>query len=341
MFNFAAMKTLRVLIFSVIGMSFFSCKQNGPVADVPGTPPFNDSAVKSLSIRISKEPKNAKLYFERGNLLQRMHEDSLALNDYKQAARLDSSKAEYFSAIGDLMFEHKDVEGSVPFIEKAVKLNPRDPKARMKIAKLFVFIKEYPKAFSEINTVLRQNAMVPEGYFLKGLIYKDIKDTAKAISSFQTALQIDPNYRDAMLQLGSIYSAQKNPLAVTYYDNAMKTGSKDVFPLYAKGMYYQEQEEYEKAKQAYREAINQDREYSKAIFGMGFILMQQDSLEKAKRQFDLVSQLEPTNDKAYYNRGLCSELLGNTNEALEDYRQALNFNPDYKEASEGIKRLSR
>src|SRR5690606_23306731 len=133
------MKILRVLIFSVIGLSFFSCKQNSAGEDIPTSPPFNDSAVKSISLRIAKEPKNAKLYFERGNLLQRMHEDSLALNDYKQAAKLDSTKAEYFSAIGDLMFEHKDVEGSVPFIEKAVKLNPKDPKARLKIAKLFVF----------------------------------------------------------------------------------------------------------------------------------------------------------------------------------------------------------
>src|SRR5690606_19393220 len=105
---------------------------------------------------------------------------------FQQAASLDSTKAEYFSAVGDLMFEHKDISGSLPWIEKAVSLNPKDPQARLKIAKLFVFIKEYPKAFSEINTVLRQNAMNPEGYFLKGIIYKDLKDTSKAISSFQT-----------------------------------------------------------------------------------------------------------------------------------------------------------
>jgi tetratricopeptide (TPR) repeat protein len=206
---------------------------------------------------------------------------------------------------------------------------------------VFVFIKEYPKAFSEINTVLRQNAMNPEGYFLKGIIYKDLKDTSKAISSFQTALQVDPSYRDAMVQLGSIYAAKNDPLAAQYFDNAFKTDTTEVFPLYAKGMYYQERKQYEEAKQQYRKAILHDRDYRDAYFAMGYILMQQDSFEKAYRQFDLVTKLDPTNARAYYNRGICSELQGKDNEALQDYKQALTFDEQYAEAREAVKRLSK
>jgi Tfp pilus assembly protein PilF len=211
--------------------------------------------------------------------------------------------------------------------------------AQLKIAKMQVFMKEYPKAFATINKVLRKNAMNPEGYFLKGIIYKDTKDTMKAISSFQTTVQIDPNYKEAIIQLGLLYSAKKEPIALQYFDNAFKVDTNDVFPLYAKALYYQQQGQLELAKQEFRKCIIHQRDYTKAIFGMGWILMNQDSLDKAWRQFDLVTRLEPTDPEAYYNRGLCSELMDKRPEAIQDYKQALTFAPQYKEAADGIKRL--
>jgi len=323
----------------VVVIGFLSCEQQTENTTIPDHVAFQNPAIKSLSERIVQDPENARLYFDRGNLLHRLQYDTLALEDFRTAAKLDSSKAEYFSAVGDLMFEQKDISGSVPWLERAVRLNPNDPTAQLKIAKMLIFLKDYPKAFSTINKVLRRNALVPDGYFLKGLIYKDLKDTAKAVSSFRTAIQVDPSHVDAQIQLGLLFSAKKDDIALQYFDNAFSADTTDVFPLYAKGMYYQEQELYEKAKDEYARCVSYNPGYTKAIFSTGWILMQQDSLEKAWRQFDLVTRLEPTDPEAYYNRGLCSELMNKNTEALQDYKQALTFNISYKEASDGIKRL--
>jgi len=333
------MKFIRFPYLLITVLLLFSCKEQTKKPTTYDHPVFREPAIAAISDKIAEHPENARLYFERGLLLHRVEQDTFAIKDFQRAATLDSSKAEYFSAVGDLMFEHKDVSGSLPWIQRAVQLNPNDPAARLKIAKLLVFIKEYPKAFTEINTVLRQNAMNPEAYFLKGIIYKDLKDTSKAISSFQTALQVDPTHRESMLELGSIYRQKGSPLAARYYDNAFRLDSTDVLPLYAKGMYLQESKQYEEAKDAYRKAVLHNREYSNAYFAIGYILMQQDSFEKAYRQFDLVTKLEPTNAKAYYNRGLCNELMGKNTEASEDYKQALTFDNRYKEASDALKRL--
>lgn len=317
-----------------------SCKQHTTKKLESTNPVYESAEVKPLTDKLLAEPDNAALYFQRGLILHKMQNDTLAINDFKKAASLDSTKAEYFSAVGDLLFEHKDINGSLPWIQHAIKLNPQDTKAHLKIAKMLVYTKDFPKAFAEINEVLRKNAMVPEGYFLKGMIYKDLKDTTKAISSFQTAIQVDPKYKDAIIQLGTIYSLKNNPLALEYFDNAFKVDTTDVFPIYAKGMFYQNQNKYEEAKAQYHDCIIRNTDYQDAYFSTGWILMHQDSLEKAWRQFDLVTKLDLTNYKAYYNRGLCKEMMGKKDEALSDYKQALSFNKDYKEASDGIKRLS-
>ena len=329
-------------LLPVISFLFLlSCKQNNQSAKEPLTGIFaRNAALKAATLRINEKPDNAKLYYERGVLLHSLKEDSLALNDFNKAVKLDSTKSEYYSAIGDLLFEHKDLTGSVAWIRKAIELNPSDPKARLKIAKMLVYSRDYPNAFKEINKVLREDAMSPEAYFLKGMIYKDLSDSsAKAYSSFLTAVQIQPDYKDALLQLGLLYDKDNDSVALRYYENAYKADTSDVSSLYAKGMYYQNRERYEEAKQEYRRCIRSNSDYSNAYFNLGYVLLHQDSLEQASRPFSTVVTLDPTNAGAYYNKGLCNELMGKKQEAIADYKQALLFNKDYKEAKERLKQL--
>lgn len=333
---------LKYIVILIAGASsLFACKNNkgNSVAAGNADAVYQRPGVKELTEQIAGDPKNAVLYYQRGNILMRLQLDTFAIKDFQQAAKLDSTKAEYYSAVGSLMFEHKDISGSRPWLQKAIQLNPQDPRAHLKFAKLLLFLKEYPGAFEQINTVLRQDVYNPEAYFLKGRIYQDLKDTSKAISSYQTALQVAPDYRDAIIQLGTIYAAKHDPVAVKYYDNAFKLDTSDVFPVYAKAVFYQEQNEQEKAKELYKECVLRDNQYANAYFNMGFILMQQDSTEKALRQFDLVTKITPNDADAYYNRGKCNEKLGKKQEAIADYKQALVFDKNYKDAADALKRL--
>ena len=121
---------------------------------------------------------------------------------------MDTTKAEYFSALGNFLFSKKDVSGSVQWFQKALRLNPEDETAQLKIAHMFFFMKDYPKAFVSINNVLRQNVYNAEAYFLKGMCYKDMNDTLHAISSFQTAVQTEPKYFAALLPLSNIWHSK-------------------------------------------------------------------------------------------------------------------------------------
>lgn len=298
-------------------------------------------SIRPLTDAIQADTTQANAWFNRGLALHRMGRDSLALQDWYHAARLDTNRAEFASAIGDLLFEHKDVNGSLVWLQRALRHDPEDPRAQLKIAKLMLFTKDYEQAFKAINTVLRRDAFNPEGYYLKGMIYKELKDTAKAISSFQTALNVAPDYRDAAIQLGQVYCQRGDPLGLEYYESAFKMDTANVFPLYARGMYFQEKGDYEAAKEEYKRCILHNMQYADAYFAAGFILLQQDSFEKARRQFDHVTRIAPTDARAYYNRGLCSELMGDKDAAAADYRQALTFDTHYATAQEGLERVRR
>lgn len=319
---------------------FVSCGE--PNKSTPTTEPIYTShpVLKHLTETIAKEPKNSLLYYQRGKLLYKMKYDTLALKDFKTASELDTNQAEYYSAVGDILFESKDIAGSAVWLEKAMAKNPEDPRAHLKIAKLFLYTRDYPKAFEQINIVLRKDVYNPEAYFLKGMVYKDMNDTTKAISSFQSALQVAPDYKQAVVQLGLLYSARGNPLAIKYLDNASLLDTMDVFPTFARGVYYQGNKEYEKAKAEYKKCIIKDRHYIDAYFNMGAVYMLQDSVEKALRYYDMVAKVQPDNPTAYYDRGVCHELMKNMKEAVMDYRRAAALDTAYKSPKDALKRLA-
>lgn len=322
-------------------MLFIACKNNTEKAPVADADPIfeSDPKLKAITAEINKLPKDAELYYGRGMMLRKRKMDSLALKDFKTAASLDTNESEYYSAVGDLLFENKDINGSVEWIQKAIQKNPTDKKAHLKIAKLFLYIKNYQQAFKEINTVLMKDVHNPEAYFLKGMVYKDIKDTAKAISNFMTSVQESPDYRDAVVQLGLLYAAKKDPIGLRYLDNAFIMDTLDVFPIYAKGVYHQENKNYAAAKEEYTKCILRDRHYADAYFNMGYILMQEDSVQKAWRQYNIVTKVDPLNPAGYYNRGLCSEMMDSLKNAVDDYKMAISMDTSYSSPKVALARV--
>jgi tetratricopeptide (TPR) repeat protein len=320
------------IVFSACGSGNSSSNKNGNTENTT----FPEA--EKVTASIEKNPKGAHLYYERGVIYHGLKQDSLALLDFQKAVQLDSTKAEYFSAVGDLLFEHKDISGSIQWLQKSLYLNPDDEKAHLKMGKLFMFTEDYPKAFAEINTALRSNVYNAEAYFLKGMCYKSMKDTAKAISSFQTAVQTEPKYVDAHMQLAILFEAKKDPVALKYFENAYRADSSSLEPLYGEAMYWQNQENFTEAKKVFTRIISIDRTYPTSYYNMGWMLMQEDSTEKAIRQFGIAIQVKPDYFQAYYNRGLCHEILGDIPKAIEDYKQSLSFNPDYAICAESLKR---
>jgi predicted AlkP superfamily phosphohydrolase/phosphomutase/Flp pilus assembly protein TadD len=63
-------------------------------------------------------------------------------------------------------------------------------------------------------------------------------------------------------------------------------------------------------------------------------------LEEALVQLDLAAQLDPLNVEAYHNRGVVLERLGEPQRAVEQYRTALRYDPQYAPSQRALLRLT-
>jgi tetratricopeptide (TPR) repeat protein len=201
-----------------------------------------------------------------------------------------------------------------------------------------VYLKEYEKAIIYADKVLKINSQYAEAYFLKGLIFKEIGNIDRAISSFQTAVEQNPELYEAYMQLGLLTESTNKKLAMEYYENALPVDTNSSEARYAKAMTLQTQSDLEKAKEEYREIIKRDPQYDEAIYNLGYIYFQQDSLDKAKRHFEMATKVNPTYADAYYMLGLCEETANNTKGARLYYNQVLGINASHELALKALKR---
>jgi tetratricopeptide (TPR) repeat protein len=295
--------------------------------------------VKALSDKIIKEPKNAQLYYERGLAYAKEKKDTAAIEDLAKAIELDSTKAKYYKTAGDILYRNKSYAASMGFFQKASGLDPGDTDNQLKLANMFYLTKVYPKAFHTINVVLRKDPYNYDAFFLKGLVYKDMLDTANAILSFQSAAQLKPEVQDAYMQLAFITANKNTDLAKQYFMNAYKADTNNMEPLNGVGLLYQAKGDNAEAKKVFTDIIVRSMNYEKAYYNMGCVLMDEDSMEKASRQFSYAIKNKPDYVDAYFNRGLCYEKLARRDEAIADYKSCLQLDDSYQLAIDAMKKL--
>ena len=301
-----------------------------------------DRRFRELNEQLMRDSMNPALRYERAQLLKIRGNVTGAYQELERVVELDSTRPEYYLALADVAFRALQVPRSVEAFERCLQLDPKNSEAHLRLAELYFYLKAYPKSIESANNALRLNERLPRAYSIKGFVYKESGDTGRAVSSFQTVLELDPENYDAQRELGRIFAAKKDPLALQYYNNAMRIrpGSGEI--LYNRGLYYQETGQLDQAEADYRTLLAQDPKDPDAHHNLGYIALRyRENYKQAISHFDDAIRMNPEYAEAYYHRGLAEERLGDKSSALRDYKLALNIYPSFELAKAGMKRVGK
>lgn len=289
---------------------------------------------------ITSQPKNADAYWNRGKLEIANKSLALALNDLTKAVMLDSTKSGYFYNLGDAEFLTGHTHEARDAFATSIRLDSKNTDAILKLAELYLFVEKYEDAITLINQAIKVNPYIGREYFLKGMIYIEKHDTAKAISSIQTAVEQDPNDYDAYIQLGLLFAAKGNPLALSYYDDAAHLEPQNPESYYDKGMFYQFGGDYDDAIKAYKELLLVDSTYKHAYYNLGVIYNENETdYATSLGYFSKAIKYDTAYSMAYYGRGNCYEMMKQYDKALVDYARAYRIDPQFKAAETAYKKL--
>lgn len=302
---------------------------------------INSPELKALNQKILDDPNDASLYHERAKLLLQLQQLEEAINDAKRSLRIDSTKAEYYLTEADIFFAANQTRNAKDVLEKIVRKFPENTEGLLKLGELFYYVKQYENAFAAINKALKINENLAKAYYLKGSIYKETGDTAKAISSLETAVDQDNRNYGAFLYLGMIYGARKNTIALEYYDNAIRI---DPTPeaFYAKAKLLQDLGKFDEAIALYEQILKQDPKNEFSLYNLGAIHLEvKKDIGKARDYFTQAIEANPKYAEAYFARGVCYEELDEKKSAYDDYTQCLKLKPNYDPAVDALNALGK
>jgi tetratricopeptide (TPR) repeat protein len=298
--------------------------------------------IAAISKKIADDNKNASLYNQRAELYIKAEKLNDALSDVNKAISIDSKMPVVYLTLSDIYLLQGKPGNALDAIQKSLAIDDKYADGYLKLAKLYLVMKDYEKTGQNINKVLNLDPNNAKAYFLKGFALEENGDTIKAVESYQKSVALDPQYFDAYIQLGSLYVMKKSPLAAGYFNSALNIKPNSKETLYMLGMFYQENEQPEKALDTYKRMIILDSTNKLPYYNSGYVnLVYLKKFKQGLEFFTKAIKLDPKYIEAYFNRGYCYELAGDFAKARIDYEKALKITPNYPNAIEGLNRLDK
>lgn len=334
------MRSLFLFLLFPALLQFSSCTDNGnkPVADTLLPKGDSMSIINSL---IQKDPGNLDLYVRRARVNMNLKDYNSAMNDMDHVLSIDSSKSAYLLAAADINFFTGRVQRTQQLLERAVEVNPEDVDCKLRLAQLYHYLTKYDDELRLIDEALKLDIHNAQAYFMKGMMFKEKGDTNRALSSMQTAVEQDPDHYNAYIQLGVLNAARKNPIAESYYLNAIKINPGSEEAIYDLAMYYQETENWNRAIETYTTLLKLNPKHFDAHFNLGIIhATKLNVVDEGMKYFNSAIDDDPKEPRGYYGLGYCYEKKGDINNARNFYQTALNVDSTYVKAAIALGKLS-
>jgi tetratricopeptide (TPR) repeat protein len=170
----------------------------------------------------------------------------------------------------------------------------------------------------------------------RGVAYAQLGDPRQAISDYDRAIEINPEYADAYNNRGVAYGELgDHRQEISDYDMAIKIDPELALAYINRGVAYRELGNQRQAILDFDKAIEIDFENADAYKGRGFAYGKLGNHGQAISDFDRAIEINPKYADVYNGRGVAYYKLGNYRQAISDFDRAIEINPKYADAYNG------
>ncbi len=323
---------LRICLLILLAL-FLGCKTNEK-------PKEETDILALIEAKLKKDPKNSELYYEQAKLLYKKDRLKDASASCDQAIKLKDNVPSYYLLRADIYLKQGLTDESFSAIEKALKLEPDNIQANLKLAELSLFLKNYDRVLELTKKVIELDKINSTAYFIRGYALKETGDTFGAVKLYTKVIEFNPESETAFEELGILYALKKDKLAIDYLNTAISLNPKNTFAMYALAMYYQEMNMPADALPIYENILSISSYNPDALHNIGYIeLIYNADYKKAVEYFTKAIESKPDYVEAYFNRGISYEKMGEKSAAINDYKKVLEFDSGHKKAKEALVRL--
>ena len=193
------------------------------------------------------------------------------------------------------------------------------------------------EAISQYQQALRLKPDYAEAYNNLGIAFYQQGRADEAILQFQEAIRLTPDYADAHDNLGNAL-AQKGQIdeAITQYQQALRLKPDDADAHNNLGNALGQKGQLDDAIRQFQQALRLKPDYADAHDNLGNALGQKGQTDDAIRQFQQALRLRPNDAGACYNLALALASKGQLDDAIRQFQETIRLKPDYADAHNNL-----
>ena len=303
-------------------------------------------AIQYFNLAIKSKPYLADAYYLRGLAKLSLDDYEGAINDETLALNRNKFKSEAYKVRGFAYQNLGKDSLAVADYDRGLEYNPNDKYFLFYKAVAQTELKDYQRADSTFNILLRRNPKFEEAFVARGRMYLLQGDTIRAVEDIDHALKLSKSLLNAHLLKAEIYAKQNRwEESLTAMDEAIRLRPDDPDYYVNRAYLRYNNEDFFGAMSDYNYALQIDPSNEAALFNRALLRTEVKELTNAATDFTAVLELDPSNFHALYNRGLVNLELGNYQKALEDFRLIARryprFHPAYYAMAESYRGMGR
>ena len=296
-----------------------------------------ERAITNFNAAIENEYEDASdAYFERGLVQQELGNIEDAVLDFTESIDKNPDYAPAYLYRGIANYEDGNIEIALADFNQATELGVEDDDVSdlLKYRGISLSLTgDYEAALADFEAVLAGDAENEEVLYYRATAYIALEQYDSAIDDLTTL--IENNYDElglAYMQRGIAFRENGNSdRAIQDFDRAIDLGGdNDAIIYFQRGLTYYNSGQTEQAEADFSSALDEDDSLSDAYYFRGNIYLNKDEYELALDDLTLAieNEYDPL-EYAYVTRGVVHHRLGDDDEAIRDYTEAIKQDPTY------------
>src|SRR6202050_3030774 len=284
----------------------------------------------------------AHMYEEQITIYGRSDLATKAMEEYRMAIEADPSSEFLTSALAELYVKTGRIRDAVLEAQDILKRDPNNIEAHKLLGRIYLrSLGDLPGggtnngsdnvlklAIEQYEQIVKIEPDNVDDHLLLGRLYRLNNDLQKAEAELKIAVKLDPDSEEAVTTLSLLYSDEGDTTqALQVLSSVPDTGRSG--KLYAAlGATYEQRKDYKSAIDAYKHAIQLDRDNLDAMRGLAENLLNDGQIDAALTQYKVIADANPEDAQTYLRISEIYRRQGKYDEALENLKKAEAMVPD-------------
>ena len=191
-------------------------------------------------------------------------------------------------------------------------------------------------AIEQYEAIVKLDPKSVEDHLLLGRLYRINNELLKAENEFKTAVTLQPQSEDAVTTLAILYNEEGDTSRALQVLNAIPEQARTAKVYSTLGYTYEQSKDYSKAVDAYRHAVDQDKDNLDYVRGLAQNLLNDGQTDAALEQYKFIADSDPSDAQTYMRIAEIYRRNGKYDQASDALKKATAIVPDSLELQYNI-----